>query len=184
MITKRLFLALNLPKNLKSAIADMIVILSNQNLGIKWVDPRNLHITLRFLGDIDIELEESVKIELEELERKFGEFIFSANKFSVFPNLQNPRVIFLDCLQKNGNTANQLQQHVKNICEDLGIKTDNKFWTPHITSGRVKEEGISVNIQDEFKNLPFEFSVNSFELMESELTGNGSIYKVVKSYKL
>ncbi|MDD4332845.1 MAG: RNA 2',3'-cyclic phosphodiesterase [Patescibacteria group bacterium] len=184
METKRLFLALNLSSKEKDIIFSTIEVLAAQSNGIKWVGPENLHITLRFLGDIDTELEEEIKLELEKLENNFGELKFQARDLSAFPNSDEPRVIYLDSFQTNGQTASNLYYKVKEMAENFGIRTDNRPWTPHITLGRVKNDRAYANLKQNFSALPFDFSVTSFELMESELTFNGSVYRIVRSYKL
>ncbi|MDP3043725.1 MAG: RNA 2',3'-cyclic phosphodiesterase [bacterium] len=204
---KRLFIALNLPEKIKKEIVEFTDKLAknNKNKPIKWVMGDGLHITLHFLGYADGMLEEQVnpvrkggalkttlfenvglsngvKLAMQSLSGKFGELKFSLGKISAFPNLMNPRIIFLECEQTNGKSVFKLQELLGEKLTQLGIVVDERLWKPHITLGRVKE-------RCDFKTgdcaiEPLNFSVASFELMESRLTPRGAEYKEIISYKL
>lgn len=181
---KRLFIAINLPDKIKEQIAGLLQNLAknNKNKPIKWVMGDGLHITLHFLGYADGMLEEQVKLAMQSLSGKFGELKFILGKISAFPNLASPRVIFLECEQTNGKSVFKLQELLGKKLIQLGIVVDERLWKPHITLGRVKE-------RCDFKTWdcavePLNFSVSSFELMESRQTPQGAEYKEVISCKL
>ncbi|MDP2766870.1 MAG: RNA 2',3'-cyclic phosphodiesterase [Candidatus Methanoperedens sp.] len=181
---KRLFMAINLPEKIKRKIVEFTDKLAknNKNKPIKWVMGDGLHITLHFLGYADGMLEEQVKLAMQSLSGKFGELKFSLGKISAFPNLMNPRIIFLECEQTNGKSVFKLQELLGEKLTQLGIAVDERPWKPHITLGRVKE-------RCDFKTgdcsiEPLNFSAASFELMESRLTPKGAEYEIIESYGL
>jgi len=181
---KRLFIALNLPQNIKDQVSDLINKLAKQNSGafIKWVKPKGLHLTLHFLGYLDKNQAEQVKLIMQSLGGKFGELQFSLGKVSAFPNLINPRVIFLECNQVNSKSVFKLQELLGEKLIKLGIAIDKRPWKPHLTLGRVKGK-CNLKITD-YKFKTKEFSVKNFDLMQSRLTPKGAEYKRIINYRL
>lgn len=182
--TKRLFIAINLPDKIKEQIAGLLQNLAknNKKKPIKWIRGNGLHITLHFLGYADGMLEEQVKLAMQSFSGKFGGFEFVLGGIGSFPNLTSPRVIFLECEQTNGKSVFKLQELLGKKLIQLGIAVGERLWKPHITLGRVKEK-CDFKIED-CAVEPLNFSVSSFELMESRLTPQGAEYKKIISYKL
>ncbi len=179
---KRLFIALNLPSQIKNEIVFLINQLQKPNNGIKWVNPQGLHLTLHFLGYLDETQIEQVKLTMQSLEGKFHGFQFKTGKINAFPNLFNPRVIFLACEQINGNSVFKLQELLGEKLIQLGITIDKRPWQVHITLGRVKgESGEKLSIAN---LLQKDFTISSFELMESILKPTGAEYKEIFSCQL
>ncbi len=180
--TKRLFIALNLPQNIKNEISDLINKLAKQNKTalIKWVKPNGMHLTLHFLGYVDADLEEQIKLAMQSFQGKFGQLQFKLSKINAFPNLTCPRVIFLECRQIHSKSVFKLREVLGEKLIQLGIKVDKRPWKPHLTLGRVRER---CNVKIEKCTIaPSEFIVNTFELMESVLMPAGAEYKKVISY--
>ncbi len=184
---KRLFIALNLPEQVKNELVGLLEILKKYYPEIKWVDARGLHLTLHFLGYLDQELEEKIKLVMQSLAGKFSAINFKFNNLGAFPNLDSPRVIYLECEQTNGRSVYKLQQLLLENLNKLSLEVDRRSWQPHLTLGRVKYNGgnkFKVN-SEILKNIPqLNFNIPTFELMESQLTPDGARYGIVVSYKL
>lgn len=179
---KRLFIALNLPSQIKNEIVSLINQLKKPNDGIKWVNLQGLHLTLHFLGYLAQAQTEHIKLIMQSLEGKFHGFQFRLGKINAFPNLVNPRVIFLECEQINGNSVFKLQELLGKELIQLGIAIDKRPWKTHITLGRVKFKS---NLKLALVNLePIDFAISSFELIESILKPTGAEYKEIFSCKL
>lgn len=181
---KRLFLALNLPLNIKKQIAELLNILSKQNKGVKWVNPLGLHLTLHFLGYLDEEQNNKVQGIMQSLPDKFGEMSFIFKQVGAFPNLTRPRIIFLQGEQVGSRSVFKLQELLGLELIKLGIDIDDRSWQVHITLGRVKISNLNLKLPQNSKALPLSFKITSFELMESELTPSGAKYKEVMSCQL
>lgn len=179
---KRLFIALDLPQNIKNEISDLINKLDKQNIGaqVKWIKPEGMHLTLHFLGYVSADLEEQIKLAMQCFQGKFGQLQFTLSKINAFPNLTCPRVIFLECMQIHSKSVFKLRELLGEKLIQLGIKVDKRPWKPHLTLGRV-EEGCNVKIE-KCAIIFSEFMVNTFELMESVLMPAGAEYKKVISY--
>jgi 2'-5' RNA ligase len=183
MNTKRLFIAINLPGDIRNILSDFSLTLGKNFQGVSWVKPSNYHLTLVFLGEVGANEQVKIKSILDSLSIKFGKIKFSLDEISAFPDKKNARVIFIVLNEINGDKAYHLHKEIKFQLESRGLPTENKKWTPHITLGRVKTSG--VNLKDlPVKKQQIYFEVNSIELMESKLKPTGAVYNMVYSVKL
>ena len=181
---KRLFIALNLSAKIKEKLTAFLEDLARYNRGVKWVNPEGLHLTLHFLGYLDERKTEEVKSMMKGLSGKFGEMEFSLKRLDAFPNLVRPRIVFLEAKQTGDQSVFDLQELLGLELIKLKIDIDDRPWRSHLTLGRVKLPGQDIRLQQDLKILPLDFSISSFELMESELTPSGARYKEVASFKL
>ena len=179
---KRLFIAFNLPDSISNYINSIIVKLKNHK-NVSWTKKDNLHITLHFLGYLSEDEENKVKLLMQGLIGKFKKIELTLDKISAFPNLTIPKIIFVSCRQKNGNSSFNLQKILKNELTNVGIKTDNRNWTSHITIGRIKFGNINLELSPEI-NHKDHFVINTFDLMSSELKPTGAEYKIIEKYNL
>jgi len=183
-MTKRLFLAINLPNEIKAQLADLVLKLvkANKNKPIKWVGEDNFHLTLHFLGDVTEEKISEISKTLEPIVSNFPTLNFSlSNLINAFPDLNNPKVIFLEMKELNDGKTIKLQQTIGTILRSLGFETDPRPFRLHLTLGRIKFKTI---LQIPNYQLPISnFQINSIDLMESALTPSGPIYNIVKQYK-
>lgn len=135
------------------------------------------HCTLKFLGDIDESTLDIVKKLLSDI--KFDEFEVSLDHLGVFPNENYVRVLWVGL---NGDVLD-LKNKIDNSLDGLFDKDEYEFKS-HITLGRVKflenkhkfREKLNIKLQGKFK-------VKEFKLMKSELTREGPVYEVLKTYK-
>lgn len=146
----------------------------------KWVAKKNIHLTLKFIGEIDKDKLEKLKKELAKI--KLKKFNVVLDEFGVFPDENLIRVIWI------GLKSDEIFNLQKKIDEDLleSFSSDQKF-TSHITLGRVK----AVKDKEKFKEFlsklkidKIKFSVDSFKLYRSELSKDGPKYYLLEEYKL
>jgi 2'-5' RNA ligase len=184
-MTKRLFLAINLPNEIKSQIAELVLKLqeANKNKLIKWVEEYNFHLTLHFLGDVPEEKISEINQTIESIVQNFTTLNFSlSSSINAFPDLNSPKVIFLDMEELNDGKTIKLQQTIGTILRSLGFETDPRPFRLHLTLGHIKFKTI---LQIPNSQLPISnFQINSIDLMESTLTPSGPIYNIIKQYKL
>ncbi len=178
---KRIFIAIKIkPGNI---LVDTFNTLKDlmKNDRIWWVSLENMHLTLKFIGDLE---EEKIEILKEELCK-----ISSVDNFKVqikgikifIKNRKEPRVIFTS-VEKSEELYN-LVKEIEVCLNNAGIKLADKKFVPHITLGRIKQlsdisilDGIIEVFQDEY--------CKEFILYESTLTPKGSIYTPLEIYKL
>lgn len=184
----RIFIAINLVDEIKQNISKIIDQLAQNNRGkaIKWVDYKLLHITLHFLGGVDDKEIEAVDKVLVDFVKNFKQTKLTFVELDIFPNQFNPRVICLKTKEIDDKILSTLQKELGKELEYLGFEIDHRLWTSHITLGRVKDSGVKkINLDVKLEGLENKIAeIKSIELMESELTPVGPIYKIIKSYKL
>ncbi|MBU4331593.1 RNA 2',3'-cyclic phosphodiesterase [Patescibacteria group bacterium] len=180
----RLFIAINLPEPLKKRLAKLILELERRNKGlpVKWTNPEGLHLTLHFLGYLEEQQIPQVEKILEKVNKNCPPFIMRLDNIDVFPNFDNPRIIFVDCGKLGGGKACSIQKAIGEELEKGGFDVESRPWHEHVTIARVKDK-CQLNIP-RVEMGESDFEVRSIELMESQLTPGGAKYRVVKSFKL
>ena len=151
---------------------------------LKPVKGENIHITLRFLGEISSKL--VVKISEEFKSLSFNPFEVSLQGVGVFPNMKRINVVWVGINRGHLELVGVYSQ-VERILKKLGIPLNNRGFNPHITIVRVRsaknKDGLEKALMI-MKNRKFGvFSVNTVKLKKSELTPNGPLYTTLAESK-
>ena len=181
---QRVFIAINLPKTAKQALAAFIDQAKNLNPApaLRYVKPDGLHLTLHFLGDLEPSQIEAVSALLEKAVADSPPAGLELTNIGGFPNLEQPRVVVVNARQTNGRSLTDIQRTISDGLEQIGIVTDKRPWTPHLTLARVNGRTRFSTAGLDVPKLAI--PVNSIELMESRLTPHGAEYSIIKSYDL
>lgn len=178
MAKTRLFLAIGLPQSLRTSLSGLSSSLPMYGQ-MKLVKERNIHITLKFLGDA--EPEKIVKA-LEPI--KFKPFETLVKGIGAFPNAGHAQVIWAGC-EKGSQEIIELHREIEKALPQF--ERDHEFH-PHATLARTSSlsgQGGLAEFLNETKTKEFgSFEAKSFELMKSELSGKGPKYEIVKSFSL
>lgn len=177
----RAFIAIDLPEKVKNKIAELENDLKKCDLAFKWVKPENIHLSLKFLGDINPEQVNKIKEVITKISAKFAAFKVNFNGFGFFPNQKKPRVFFININKEKllKNIASELEKEL----EMLNFERENKFKS-HITLARIKNFRNIESLREKIKNTQLDevFPVNTITLYKSTLTEEGPIYgKIFKS---
>lgn len=193
--TIRVFIALDLPAEAKQALADTIRhFQSALPYGVRWVDPAGIHLTLKFLGNIDASLADASLAEdvLKAMQRatqgfQGGKFDLRLSGLGPFPNERQPRVLWAG-LAGDLDSLKSLQEKVdEEICR-LGFAREKRPFNPHLTLGWVRD-GVSASVRrqvsDIFAATKLEsgspWKVDRVHLIRSTLTPNGAKYTSLSS---
>jgi 2'-5' RNA ligase len=175
----RTFIAINLPSGrAREEVLKFQRTVSQIGFDIKLVEPENIHITLRFLGDIQKKIIEDLKTELDEIQ--FSPFEVTLEGVGVFPDYGRINVIWVGI--RGGNIGLvDLYDRINHALEATGIPLDRRGLSPHITVVRVRSgrnrEILSKTVRELEGSAFGSFEVNSFHLMQSNLTPKGPIYQ-------
>lgn len=169
----RLFIAIEIPREVKDYLFT-IKNNFNKNLAkVNWIAKKNLHLTLKFLGNIDEKLIPKIIEKLNEI--KFDSFELELDNLDSFPNPNYMKVLWVGV--KNFNKVIELQSEVEEKLREYFEK--DKEFSAHITLGRIK----FVKDKPEFNSIlkktkinKIKFKVDSFSLIKSELSKNGPTY--------
>src|SRR3989344_6158969 len=174
----RSFIAIDLPREAINHIEEVQKLLKKQSLfNGKFTEPENLHLTLKFLGEIDEKKINEVKKKLKEV--KFDEFEAELGEIGVF----SKKFIKIIWTKLNGRGIFDLQKQIDDELKDF-FSEEQRFMS-HITIARVKTVGDKKSLIDYIENMKIEsikFKVDKFYLKKSELLPEGPIYSDLEVY--
>lgn len=178
----RVFIAINLPSEVKEKLVQLksnFKRLSN----IKWVETPNIHLTIKFLGDLTDEQIEIVKEILMRIVREKKQCPLIVDDLLFLPNKNKPRVIALSVRGEGVKIISEIYNNLEKELAKVKIgEREDRGFTPHITIGRVK--GPLGGKLSEFDIEPLTFCAETIDLVESQLTLTGPIYKMIKKFAL
>lgn len=187
----RSFIAIELPDELKAELAQLITQLQSVNQPrVKWVDPYNIHLTLKFLGNVAVNRLDGIVGVMEEATRGIGSFHLEVGELGVFPNLKRVQVAWV-ATKGNLDKIGQLQQRIESGLVPLGFTPESRRFTPHLTLARLRNQATPDERQrfgELIASTSFEsvhgIEVDSISLMKSQLTREGAIYSRISSVAL
>jgi len=175
----RCFIAIDLPDEIKAKLFHDFDNLKKRRLFLgKNTEKNNLHLTMKFLGDLNEDEIKKTEIALRKI--KSSKFSCSFGKAGFFGDTRRIDVIWIELLS---DKLIQLEKEISGaINENYG-----KEFTPHITLSRMKRVFNKKKLAEAVKNFNFKnlgFEVEEFILMKSELTKDGPKYKVIEKFPL
>jgi 2'-5' RNA ligase len=185
MAELRLFVAVLITDDLKRRAAEVQDDLRRAAVGVKWVEPANFHITMKFLGGVDESRVDVISGALESVVGGVEPFDVSLAGAGAFPNLSRPQVVWIGV--KDGTQhLRPLAEAIEAVLEPEGFPREDRKFKAHITIGRVRDsrkcgalpDVLRVHEGDEFGS----FSVDRIALMKSELRKEGPIYTVLREF--
>lgn len=174
----RCFIAVELSDELKKTIDACIERLKQTGADVKWVSAKNLHLTLKFLGSTPEELLTEINKKLSSIAKLHDRFTSRIFGAGVFPNIKQPRVIWLGI--KDADEMIKLQKDADESMAELGFKKEDREFNPHLTIGRVrapKNKDMLIKELATLKEVDFgKIEVQNITLMKSELKPGGAEY--------
>lgn len=169
-------MAINLPEEIKKKLIEWQKI--HRNFKVRWTKKDSFHITLYFIGDVDEEKIENIKLLLKAMADNCKPFDIYLNEITVGPDERRPRMIWV-----NGPITKEILNLHKNLAGAIkkAGRAEMKPFKNHITLAR---SALGKRIKPFREEINLKFQVNSFELMESKLLPEGSEYKMIESFKL
>jgi 2'-5' RNA ligase len=189
----RTFICLDLPSTLKARLEKFEATLqAHSRSRVSWAKPENIHLTLRFLGDIEKTRLPELQACVERAAQGINHFTMSAIGTGAFPNLRNPRVFWIG-IKDDHQQLKPLQQRVEKELVAAGFGKEDKPFSPHLTIGRARtsrQSNTRADMRDittvfssmEFAEVPF--PVEEIIIMRSELRPSGPIYTKLAMIKL
>jgi len=187
----RSFIAIELPDELKLGLTQLEAQLKmSQQPWMKWVDPYNIHLTLKFLGGIAVDRISEITGVMEEAIQGIPPFQLEVKDLGVFPNLRRVQVAWVG-IRGEVDKLSQLQQHLESNLARLGFAPESRLFTPHLTLARLRNRA-SPDERQSFGQLiantrfeaTYTIKVDAISLMRSQLTREGAIYSRLSSVRL
>ncbi len=137
----RTFVAIELSAGIKGELTRVEEMLREKiaTPHLRWVDPANVHLTLKFLGNVPLDRIEEITAALKEACVGLSPFIMGVSGLGCFPSTNNPRVIWVGVQEETGRLK-RLQERVERRLATLGFKPERRPFRPHLTLGRVKKQ--------------------------------------------
>jgi 2'-5' RNA ligase len=176
----RLFIAALLPREIQAGIDEYIKTIRPRCEGVKWERREKLHITLKFLGNVDDSKANRISSVLSGVVDSNSSLSMEIQRFGGFPVLSNPRVIFVGL--SDNPSLSEIHEAINNELEPLGFEKARRKFIPHVTIGRVKSKFRVKGTIPPPKKVKFE--INEIALMESVLKREGSIYAPLETFRL
>jgi len=177
--TIRSFIAVELPDDVLSAVSRVQEQLKSYGFRTKWVRPANIHITLKFFGDIESGMIDAIAGAMASAVEGCNPISLAAKGIGVFPNIERPRVLWAG-LSGEVNLLIDLQQKLDDWLSDIGFARERRSFKGHLTLGRFKARVNSAEIMralTEFKGFETQaFMVRDIILFKSELRPSGAVY--------
>ena len=133
----RSFIALDLPEGLKKELETLLFSLKKCGADVKWVHPANLHLTLKFLGDVTPDRLPLVKERLTAVAARQKPFFIHCAGLGGFPDLERPRVLWAGADQGESELKT-LAASVEAEMSGVGFAKEERDFAAHLTVGRVK----------------------------------------------
>jgi len=133
----RTFIAIELSKEIREALAQAQSHLKYSGADVKWVDKDNIHLTLKFLGEVTEGKLQQVISTLEIIGKENSVFEISIKDIGVFPNSDYPRVIWVG-LDKGAVESKKLAKMIDDALSKIGFEKESRPFAPHLTIGRVR----------------------------------------------
>ena len=175
----RTFIAVSLSPSILAGIEKLMRTLQSNGEGVHWVEPQNLHITLKFLGDVPLnDLPQLIRTLTQSVCQNYS-FDLTLQGFGAFPNLESPKTIWIGC-REGAEELGQLAEMINESLRPLGFPKEARRFSPHLTIGRVKkpaQRSPLMPILDANQNRLFgSCSISEVQIFASELTRRGPIY--------
>jgi 2'-5' RNA ligase len=182
----RTFICIELPTSLKTRLEKLTVELQKQSTTkVSWVKPTNMHLTLRFLGDITEDKILDIKACVEQACLAVKSFNLTVSELGAFPSLRRPRVFWVGIKDPSVQLI-PIQKKLEQELITAGFGASDHPFSPHLTLGRVKE-GDGQDITAKLTQTEFAleiFSVKEIIVMRSELKPTGAVYSKIAPVKL
>jgi len=182
----RTFFAIPLPDGIRGWLnGEVILPLSKLPVKVKWVEPQNIHLTMRFLGEISFDMLSSIIAGTSRALHGISSAKLHITELGTFGG-KSPRVIWIGA---GGEIEKLMRIHdaIEKVCIGAGLPPDDKRFSPHITIGRVKSPAHTAQLISTIKKIEIkqlDFAANELILFKSTLTPQGAIYEVVERFPL
>ena len=183
----RAFIAITPPITLQHRIAEVQEVFQPLSLPWRWVTPEQIHLTLKFLGNVPVEQVTMIAQAMARAVQGQTAFSLRAQSLGCFPHPSRPRVLWVGLADPSQALAH-LNECLTTVLRPLGFAPEEHPFHPHLTLARVQNGRRSNQLRpilQAYQNRCFgEFAVTQLHLWQSELRREGARYTIVRSVTL
>jgi RNA 2',3'-cyclic 3'-phosphodiesterase len=186
----RTFIAIKLPAKIKDVLTEIQDRLKITLPKLSWVKSDNLHLSLKFIGEITDGQVTQVEQIIDQLTNAKEPFEIKLDLLGVFPDWRGARIIWIGTPQAPGQ-LNQLVQEIEKECLKLKIPPEKNIFRTHITLGRIRNPTDQSQLKEALRasenrihDMDLKFTVEGIALFQSVLSPQGPNYRILKEAKL
>jgi 2'-5' RNA ligase len=185
-MSMRAFIAIDLDPGIKTTLQDFVRTLRGTRADVRWVEPGGMHLTLKFLGDVDDGRATRIRTILAAAAARRAAFPLRLEGTGAFPGERNPRVLWVGVVAGPGLAA--LQNELEEALAAEGFERETREFMPHLTLGRVKGPArigdAMIELEKRRADSFGEMTVRRVALFESRLRPEGAQYRIVHEAEL
>ena len=181
----RLFIAVPIPESLKDRVGEILLPLRRTNADYKWVEPRNLHLTLAFLGETPEDRIPEIEAAIGKAVEGRGAFELAFGEFGAFDSLERPRVLWLGA-REGSASLKEIAEGLLSALREGGLlpeKEKDRPFSAHLTLGRMRSPRDLHRLKAALKSPPslegLGCRVDRLVLYESKLSPRGPLYREI-----
>jgi 2'-5' RNA ligase len=186
-VTLRTFIAIEIPENITSGIRELQQSLIDYGVDIRWIRPENIHLTLKFLGDVKAADIDRISGTISKTADGVASISLKAKGIGIFPGIKRPRVLWIG-LKGQLELLMKLQKSLDENLRDIGFPLEKRPFNGHLTIGRIKAKADTKKFGDAllaFSDFESEtFTADKIILFKSELKPSGAVYTNLVSASL
>jgi len=181
----RTFIAVEIFRDIRSNIERWIRSLQHKVNGVKWVETQNLHVTLKFLGDVAADDLPEITNTVMKATSQVEPFTLELFGSGAFPNMKAPRTIWIGC-RDGAKQLTRLAMAIEDALSRLDFPKEARPFSPHLTIGRAKQKVADMTpLLTSGQAESFgQCSISEASLFSSDLTRSGPIYKKLAALPL
>ena len=188
MDKKRIFVGVDISDEARRAAAAHIDDLRSKfrDVRVGWERPEKLHLTLKFVGDVDNAILPDLTASISEIASRHAFLDLALKGTGVFPSNKKPRILWLG-VTGEASALQRIQTGIEHEFEKFGIAAEKREFNPHLTIGRIREPERARALADSHSAAEFEpvtFRVTEIVTFESKLLPSGSVYQTVARAQL
>ena len=188
MKTIRAFIAIKIPEEIQEKLGDIQKKLQQSEAHVSWVNAKNIHLTLKFLGNIEEARIADIISRLQESAKSVAPFQLQVGYAGAFPNIRSPRVVWVGVTDDENGSLKTLQTNLESRLAKLGFRKEKGRFQPHLTLGRVRSQKNRSNLFRAIESMlniwVGEISVDAVCLIGSELKPTGAEYTDIEEVKI
>ncbi|MCX5693283.1 MAG: RNA 2',3'-cyclic phosphodiesterase [Candidatus Omnitrophica bacterium] len=182
MSSIRAFIAVEIDHQTKQKISELISNLKKSDADAKWITEGQIHLTLKFLGNIDEGSVHKISDALSGVSNNFNSFTINFSEIGAFPNLNHPAVIWLG-VNKGAEFLKTLNEKIETALEKLRLKQENREFKPHLTLARIRSPNNIQNLVKLIEETDFnswdDLRISKLTLFQSTLNPKGAAYTII-----
>jgi len=186
----RLFIACELPEDVREAIGEVIETLrSRSGSAVRWIKPEGIHVTLKFLGEVHVKKLPSIKLAIQEAVVGHSPFELEFSNIGTFGGREGLRIMWVG-IAGDVLRLEALVRSVNAALAVVGFEPERRPFRPHLTLGRVRDEiptrqraEIEVAV-GKMEVPPSTWRTTQVSLMRSRLTPQGAVYEALATFPL